>query len=239
MCAATDPRAREEYYGANPKPQKKSTLKAMRDDAAMRLSMREDAQKERQKLVASELMDIGNAALSKEAAKKDADIARVKEALTNPAAGVLTNPDLLRMIGSFIPNKQQQQEQSDKKWVKLREEYLDKQMKKLKKGLKRVNYFRSKREYDNAYKWLSYFTFRAKKRLNWSIQAPLNDDDDEDNEYMYISSDDAAKAVEELILGKPESMWNDKYITEEIQTQIQYMDLPTKDDNWYDMDIYN
>lgn len=77
MCAATDPRAREEYYGANPKPQKKSRLKAMREKA---------------KEVIPE-------------PERNSDLARAQEAMKNPAAGVLTNPDLLRLITSFTPKE--------------------------------------------------------------------------------------------------------------------------------------
>ena len=74
MCAATDPRAREEYYGLYPKrPTKKAKESAAAKPAAE--------------------------------PEHNSDIARAREALKNPAVGVLTNPDLLRVIGSYTnPN---------------------------------------------------------------------------------------------------------------------------------------
>jgi hypothetical protein len=98
MCAATDPRAREEYHGAHPKGPTKSKLKQMR---------------EKQSAAVMGLMDMGAKAKESAAAKpaappeRNSDLARYNESKTNPAAGVLTNPDLLRMIGSFIPTKSQ------------------------------------------------------------------------------------------------------------------------------------
>lgn len=170
MCAATDPRAREEYYGSYPKRPTKSKLKQNREKqtaAVMGLmdmgakakesaaaKAKEDEQKERQRSAASDLMSMGSKAVAAEASTKAeyaeraawtakenaaikarkeakkatakaskaaavekqkiaaveavknkpaADLARAREALINPAAGVLTNPDLLRMIGSFMP----------------------------------------------------------------------------------------------------------------------------------------
>ena len=94
MCAATDPRAREEYYGAYPKRPTKSKLKQNR---------------EKQTAAVMGLMEMGAKAKESAAAKdaappeRNSDRARAREALTNPAAGVLTNPDLVRVIGSFIP----------------------------------------------------------------------------------------------------------------------------------------
>jgi hypothetical protein len=55
------------------------------------------------------LMDMGAKAKESAAAKdaappeRNSDLARYNESVTNPAAGVLTNPDLLRLIGSFVP----------------------------------------------------------------------------------------------------------------------------------------
>ena len=310
MCAATDPRAREEYYGSYPKRPTKSKLKQNREKQTaavmglmeMGAKAKEDEQKKRQRSAASDLMSMGSKAVAaeastkaeqvenaaikareeakkatakaarkeakkatvekqkiaakesaaakddaerkqeakdfakefvfkREAAKKAADLARFHESVTNPAAGVLTNPDLLRLIGSFIPTKSDQ-------WVRSRNEFL-KRLKKLPNGLDRVNYFQSERQFKLAEKWQKYFRFRAKKNLNWSIRKnPTDEDYNEDDDFKYIESYEAANAVTELINGEPPTMWNDEEITYEIQNSI-YNDPPDKSDSWYDHDVYN
>ena len=120
MCAATDPRAREEYYGSYPKRPTKSKLKQNREAAVMGL-MDMKAKAKESAAAKDESMSMGGEDINRgvikikvkpKAAAKDAappernsDLARYNESKTNPAAGVLTNPDLLRMIGSYTnPN---------------------------------------------------------------------------------------------------------------------------------------
>ena len=122
MCAATDPRAREEYYGVHPKAPTKSKLKQIREKqtAAVMGLMDMGAKAKESAAAKDEAMSMGGEdvnraiikikkrkASAKPAAppERNSDLARAREALTNPAAGVLTNPDLVRMIGSFTnPN---------------------------------------------------------------------------------------------------------------------------------------
>ena len=107
MCAATDPRAREEYYGSYPKRPTKSKLKQNR---------------EKQTAAVMGLMEMGAKAKESAAAKdaaaaaipeRNSDLARYNESKTNPAVGVLTNPDLVRMIGSFSRGMKKPIEASD------------------------------------------------------------------------------------------------------------------------------
>ena len=142
MCAATDPRAREEYYGSYPKRPTKSKLKQNREKqtAAVMGLMEMGAKAKESAAAKDEAMSMGGedvnravikikrgrakgsknkpkAAAAEPAAipERNSDLARYNESKTNPAAGVLTNPDLVRMIGSFIP-KYNQNTVIMKKW---------------------------------------------------------------------------------------------------------------------------
>ena len=103
MCAATDPRAREEYHGAYPKRPTKSKLKQNREAAVMGLmdmgakakesaaaKAKEDEQKERQRSAASDLMSMGSKAKLETHQKRQQAVAKYLTALGSKKAAEQT-----------------------------------------------------------------------------------------------------------------------------------------------------
>ena len=94
MCAATDPRAREEYHGAHPKRLTKSKLKQNREAAVMGLmdmgakakesaaaKAKEDEHKQRQQAAVSDLVSMGSKAKLETHQKRQQAVAKYLTAL--------------------------------------------------------------------------------------------------------------------------------------------------------------
>jgi hypothetical protein len=100
------------------------------------------------------------------------DLIRAREALSNPACGVLTNPDLLRLIGSFIPTESQQKEQ---KRIKIETERAIR--------VSRLTDFKK----TNARKWLGYLKCNMGKMHSMGFIYWNENREDYDEVYYYVS----------------------------------------------------